>query len=108
MRWLTSPFVRPHRRSILCLHSSQGPQLLGPSVGVPSPFFFGVGTVVRVFRHLLEVPSSSLWWLSGMRAVLTPDGFQPSDRSLFYVALSSVSAVVSPLAHFAAVKSTFL
>ena len=62
----------------------------------------------RVFRNQLEVTSSSLWLMSGILAMLRCDGFQPSDPSLFNMALSSVSAAMSQQARSAAAGSTFL
>ena len=61
-----------------------------------------------VFRNQLEMTSSSLWLMSGILAMLKRDGFQPSDPTLFNVALSSVSAAMSQQARSAAAGSTFL
>ena len=62
----------------------------------------------RLFQGQLEVTSSSLWLMSGIRAMLKRDGFQPSDPALFNSALSSVSAALSRQARTAAAGSTFV
>ena len=62
----------------------------------------------RLFRNQLEVTSSSLWLMSGILAMLKRDDFQPSDPTLFNLALSSVSAALSQQARSASAGSAFL
>ena len=62
----------------------------------------------RLFQGQLEVPSSSLWLMSGILTLLKQDRFQPSDPALFNTALSSVSAALSRQARTAAAGSGFL
>ena len=62
----------------------------------------------HLFQGPQEVPSSSLWLMSGILAMLKRDRFQPSDRALFNTALSSVSAALSRQARTAAAGSGFL
>ena len=61
-----------------------------------------------LFRVQLEMTSSSLWLLSGILAMLKCDGFQPSDTTLFNVALSLVSAALSQHARTALSGFSFL
>ena len=70
--------------------------------------FSDVERLERLFQGQLEVPSSSLWLMSGILAMLKRDRFQPSDPALFNTALSSVSAALSCQARTAATGSGFL
>ena len=62
----------------------------------------------RLFQNQLEVTSSSLWLMSGILAMLKRGSFQPSDPTLFNLALSSVSAALSRQARTAAAGSGFI
>ena len=62
----------------------------------------------RLFQGRLEGTSSSLWLMPGILAMLKRDNFQPSDPTLFYSALSSVSSALSRQARTAAAGSGFI
>ena len=62
----------------------------------------------RLFRSQLEMMSSSLWLMSGILAMLKCDGFQPTDPTLFNVALSSASATLSQQAWSSSAGAAFL
>ena len=61
-----------------------------------------------VSQSSLKVCSFSLWIMSGLLSQLKRDGFNPFDLTLFNTAISSVSAVLSSQARFAAAVSTFV
>ena len=56
----------------------------------------------------LEACSYSLWTMSGLLSQLKRDGFNPSDLTLFNMAISSVSAAFSSQARSAAAVSSFI
>ena len=62
----------------------------------------------RLFWTQLEMTSSCLWLMSGILAMLTRDGFQPSDLTLFNEALSSASASLSQQARSSSAGASFV
>ena len=62
----------------------------------------------RLFRAQLEMTSSSLWLMSGILALLKRDGFQPTDPTLFNVALASASATLSQQTRSSSAGAAFL
>ena len=62
----------------------------------------------RLFRCQLQATSSSLWMMSGIRAMLKRDGFNPSTPGLFNTAIASISASLVFQERTAASGSEFL
>ena len=73
-----------------------------------SIIFLEMERLERLFRTQLEMTSSSLWLMSGILAMLKHDGFQPTDPTLFNVALASASATLSQQARSSSAGAAFL